>query len=147
MSKDQILENYLNIAAFGHGAYGITATTRCTSTKTPDLTLEEAALLAALPKAPSSFDPVTEEGRPLALERRNWILGEMRRPGKITAEERDAAQAARDHGHRQPDAERLRLDDGTLGLLLRLLRPVVERAGRLRQGHRRAQRPPARAAT
>ena len=50
-----------------------------------DLTLE-AALLAALPKAPSSFDPVTEEGRPLALERRNWILGEMHELGKIDGE-------------------------------------------------------------
>jgi membrane peptidoglycan carboxypeptidase len=95
MSKPQILENYLNIAAFGHGAYGIYAASQVYFNKEPkDLTLEEAALLAALPKAPSSFDPVTEEGRPQALERRNWILGEMAELGKISPEQRDAAMAA-----------------------------------------------------
>ena len=87
-------QNYLNIAAFGHGAYGIYAASQVYFNKEPkDLTLEEAALLAALPKAPSSFDPVTEEGRPQALERRNWILGEMAELGKITPEQRDAAIA------------------------------------------------------
>ena len=39
----------------------------------------------------------------------------MHELGKITAEERDAAQASGDHGHRQPDAERLRLDDDPWG--------------------------------
>jgi membrane peptidoglycan carboxypeptidase len=71
LTKDQILQNYLNIAAFGHGAYGIYAASQVYFNKEPkDLTLEEAALLAGLPKAPSSFDPTTETGLPQALARR-----------------------------------------------------------------------------
>ena len=51
-------ENYLNIAAFGHGAYGIYAASQVYFNKEPkDLTLEEAALLAALPKAPERVRP------------------------------------------------------------------------------------------
>ena len=57
-SKDEILERYLNIAAFGHGAYGIYAASQVYFNKAPkDLTLAEAALLAGLPKAPSRLRP------------------------------------------------------------------------------------------
>src|SRR5690606_33896842 len=94
MTKDEILEGYLNIGAFGHGAYGIYAASQVYFDKEPkDLTLAEAALLAGLPKAPTAFDPVTEEGRPEALKRRNWILSEMADLGMITPEERDEAIA------------------------------------------------------
>ena len=120
MSKNQILENYLNIAAFGHGAYGIYAASQVYFNKEPkDLTLEEAALLAALPKAPSAFDPVTETGRPEALERRNC---DARRDDGARQDHARAARRrhrCRDQGHRQPHAQRLRHDDGrALGLLL-----------------------------
>ena len=58
LTKDQILQNYLNIAAFGHGAYGIYAASQVYFNKEPkDLTLAEAALLAGLPKAPSDVRP------------------------------------------------------------------------------------------
>ncbi|HEX6870807.1 MAG TPA: transglycosylase domain-containing protein, partial [Micromonosporaceae bacterium] len=93
LTKDEILERYLNIAAFGHGAYGIYAASQVYFNKEPkDLKLEEAALLAGLPKAPSEFVPVTETGRPQALARRNYILDEMAELNMITTEQAKAAR-------------------------------------------------------
>jgi membrane peptidoglycan carboxypeptidase len=58
MSKEQILEAYLNVAYFGHRAYGIYAAAEVFFSKLPkDLTLVEAATLAGLVKAPTEFDP------------------------------------------------------------------------------------------
>ena len=60
LNKDQILERYLNIAAYGHGAYGIFAASHVYFEKDPkDLTLGEAALIAGLVKAPGTSDPAT----------------------------------------------------------------------------------------
>ncbi len=95
LTKDQILENYLNIAAFGHGAYGIYAASQVYFNKEPkDLKLEEAALLASLPKAPSEFDPVTEKGRPQALLRRTYVLEQMVELGMVAAADAEVAQKA-----------------------------------------------------
>jgi membrane peptidoglycan carboxypeptidase len=92
ITKDQILQNYLNIAAFGHGAYGIYAASQVYFNKEPkDLTLAEAALLAGLPKAPSELDPVTEPGRKASLERRSYVLRQMVKLGMITQAEADDA--------------------------------------------------------
>ena len=63
MSKDQILENYLNIAAFGHGAI-YAAGQGVLQQRSPDLTLEEAALCRAAQGAELSFDPVTRRAGP-----------------------------------------------------------------------------------
>ena len=66
LTKDQILERYLNMAPFGHGAFGIYAAAEVYFNKSPkDLTLSEAALLAGLVKAPGTDDPMTDEGRPV----------------------------------------------------------------------------------
>jgi len=95
LTKDEILERYLNIAAFGHGAYGIYAASQVYFGKEPkDLKLEEAALLAGLPKAPTTFDPVTETGRPQALARRGYVLNQMLGLKMITQEQYDAAKNA-----------------------------------------------------
>jgi membrane peptidoglycan carboxypeptidase len=92
ISKDQILQNYLNIAAFGHGAYGIYAASQVYFNKEPkDLTLAEAALLAGLPKAPSELDPVTEAGRKASLDRRSYVLRQMAKLGMITQAQADEA--------------------------------------------------------
>jgi membrane peptidoglycan carboxypeptidase len=78
LSKKQILERYLNIAAYGHGAYGIYAASQVYFGKTPkDLTLPEAALLAGLVKAPSAYDPTTSDGKPQAMDRRSYVLDRM----------------------------------------------------------------------
>ena len=80
LSKDQILENYLNIAYFGHKAYGIYAASYAYFDKSPkDLTLEEAAMLAAEVRAPSVYDPSSKDPkeRQAILERRDWVIKRM----------------------------------------------------------------------
>ena len=92
LSKQQILELYLNQIFLGRNAYGVQAAARAYFDKDVDqLTLAESAYLAVLPKAPANYDPVRHPER--ALERRNWVLGEMARNGFITAAQRDAAIA------------------------------------------------------
>ena len=83
LTKEQILELYLNQIFLGRNAYGVQAAARAYFGKDVDeLTVAEAAYLAVLPKAPSNYDPVRRPER--ALERRNWVLGEMRRNDLIT---------------------------------------------------------------
>ncbi len=92
LSKDQILELYLNEIFLGQNAYGVAAAAQRYFGKTlEDLSLGEAAYLAALPKAPSALHPVRERAR--AEARRNYVLREMFENGYITRAERRAAQA------------------------------------------------------
>jgi membrane peptidoglycan carboxypeptidase len=87
LTKPQILERYLNAAPFGNGSYGIYAASQVYFKKQPkDLSIAESALLASMVKAPSGFDPTTVRGYPKALERRNWVIGNMRDLGFITPE-------------------------------------------------------------
>jgi len=93
LTKQQILERYLNIAPFGNGAYGVYAGSQVYFKKKPkDLTVAEAALLAGMVKAPTSFDPTTPSGYPQALDRRNYIIDNMRDLGYLTP---DAATKAK----------------------------------------------------
>src|SRR5688572_17041721 len=83
LSKEQILELYLNQIFLGRNAYGVQAAARAYFDKdVGDLTLAESAYLAVLPKAPANYDPVRRPER--ALERRNWVLSEMARNNFIT---------------------------------------------------------------
>jgi penicillin-binding protein 1A len=92
LSKEQILELYLNQIFLGRNAYGVQAAARAYFDKdVDDLALHEMAYLAILPKAPSNYNPDRFPER--ALARRNWAIGEMERNGFITAAERDAALA------------------------------------------------------
>jgi penicillin-binding protein 1A len=92
LSKEQILELYLNQIFLGRNAYGVQAAARAYFDKdVQDLALHEMAFLSILPKAPSNYSPERRPER--ALARRNWVLGEMERNGFITAAERAAAQA------------------------------------------------------
>src|SRR5688572_24315187 len=93
LSKEQILELYLNQIFLGRNAYGVQAASRAYFDKdVGELTLPEAAYLAVLPKAPSNYDPVRATRR--AINRRNYVLREMVSNGKITAEQMTAAAAA-----------------------------------------------------
>lgn len=93
LSKEQILELYLNSIFLGRNAYGIQAASRAYFDKdVADLTLPEAAYLAVLPKAPSNYDPIRATDR--ALGRRNYVLREMANNGYITEAQRAAAAAA-----------------------------------------------------
>ncbi|MEA3037232.1 MAG: penicillin-binding protein [Sphingomonadales bacterium] len=93
LTKQQILEIYLNQIFLGRNAYGVQAASRAYFDKDVDqLTLPEMAYLAILPKAPNNYDPDTRGER--AVARRNWVLAEMEKNGKISAEQRAEAQAA-----------------------------------------------------
>jgi penicillin-binding protein 1A len=90
-SKDKILELYLNEIYLGIGAYGVAAAGLAYFSKElKDLTVEEAAYLAALPKAPNNYHPFRQKAR--ATERRNWIIGQMAENDYITEEQAAAAK-------------------------------------------------------
>ena len=90
MSKTEILELYLNRIYFGDGAYGVDAAAKAYFGKPASrVSLAQAAVLAALPKAPSRLDPANDLDD--ALDRSKLILGEMRQAGWITpAQQADA---------------------------------------------------------
>lgn len=92
LTKQQILELYLNSIFLGRNAYGVQAASRAYFDKdVGDLSLTEAAYLAVLPKAPSNYDPVRATDK--ALARRNYVLREMANNGYITEAQRAAASA------------------------------------------------------
>lgn len=91
-SKDRILELYLNEIFFGLGAYGVAGAALTYFDKSVnELTLSEAAYLAALPKGPSNYHPFRHADR--AVERRNWVIDQMVENGYATREEGDKAKA------------------------------------------------------
>jgi penicillin-binding protein 1A len=86
IDKDKILELYLNQIYLGSGAYGVAAASQNYFNKSIDeLTIEENALLATLPKAPSKLDP--RKNIEKAKERRDWVIGRMLKEGFITEQE------------------------------------------------------------
>ena len=91
-SKDRILELYLNQIYLGNGAHGVeTAAQRYFGKSARDLNLAEAATLAALPKAPSRYDPRRFPDR--AVQRRNTIIELMRKDGLVSDADASLARA------------------------------------------------------
>jgi len=91
-TKQQIFTLYANQIFLGHGVYGFEAGAQYYFHKhAKDLKLEEAALLAGLPKAPVFYSPITYPDR--ALKRRNLVINNMLEDGKITAEEAGRAKS------------------------------------------------------
>jgi penicillin-binding protein 1A len=85
LDKNRILELYLNQIYFGGYAYGIAAAAEQYFGKTPaDLSVAEAAYLAALPKAPNHYRLDLPHNRERAKERRDWVLTRMADDGLIT---------------------------------------------------------------
>lgn len=104
-SKDEILELYLNNVYFGGGAYGVEAAARNYFRKPArDLTLAQAALLAALPKSPSIYNPRRSAER--AKRRRDLVVTLMAQQGKLTAEQASRAKRERISVRRDPPARR-----------------------------------------
>jgi penicillin-binding protein 1A len=92
LSKDEILELYMNQIYLGQRAYGFASASEIYFGKPlADITLAEAAMLAGLPKAPSTFNPIANPKR--ALERQQYIIDRMLVNGFITTEQHDAAKA------------------------------------------------------
>ncbi len=92
LTKQQILELYLNEIYLGRNAYGVQAAAQAYFGKDVDqLALNEIAYLAILPKGPGNYRPEDNEQR--AIERRNWALGEMLSNGWIGESQFQAARA------------------------------------------------------
>ncbi len=90
-SKQKILELYLNEIYLGFGAYGIAAASLLYFDKSVhELTIAEAAYLAALPKGPNNYNPFRRHDE--AVARRNYVIDRMAEDGYITA---DAAEKAK----------------------------------------------------
>lgn len=92
LTKDEILNRYLNISYYGARAYGVEAASqRYFSKKAKDLELVEAATLAGIVQQPSRFDPTRNPG--LSQARRDVVLNRMAELGDITIEEAREAKA------------------------------------------------------
>jgi penicillin-binding protein 1A len=90
-SKDKILELYLNEIYLGLGAYGVAAASLVYFDKSVnELTISEAAYLAALPKAPAALHPVRNRDR--AIERRNYVVDRLVENGWIKQADADKAR-------------------------------------------------------
>ena len=92
LSKEQILEVYMNQIYLGQRAYGFASASEIYFGKPiKDITIAEAAMLAGLPKAPSAYNPIVNPKR--ATERQQHIIDRMLANGFITSEQHDAAKA------------------------------------------------------
>ena len=93
LSKDRILELYLNEIYLGFGSYGAAAAALNYFDKSLDeLTLEDSAFLAALPKAPNNYHPIRKHLA--AVNRRNWVIGQMLANDFVTEAAAQVARAA-----------------------------------------------------
>ncbi len=121
LSKDQILELYLNLIYLGNGMNGVEAASRDLFGKhVQDLTVSEGAMLAALPKGPSAYTPREHYER--GLRRRNLVLGLMAQAGYLSPDE-----AARAQGVKLQIAEdEWRPDTGTEPLALDAVRVFID---------------------
>ncbi|XQE66718.1 penicillin-binding protein 1A [Pseudomonas sp. P3C3] len=92
LSKNEILELYVNKIYLGNRAYGVEAAAQVYYGKSiRDLSLAQLAMIAGLPKAPSRYNPLVNPQR--SMERRDWILGRMYKLGAIDKARYDAALA------------------------------------------------------
>ncbi len=92
LSKDEILERYLNIIYFGRGCYGVQAAAQCyfNQKDLSKLTPSQAAYLAGIINGPELYD--SKGGRPAALARWNYVMDGMAASGSITPQQRAAAK-------------------------------------------------------
>lgn len=124
LTKDQILELYLNKMFLGHRSYGVGAAAAYYYGKTLDqLTVAECALIASTFQLPSAVNPINNPAR--AIARRNWVLSEMLRHQYITKAEYQQAIAEPNHAyaHEQP----IEVDAPYLAEMVR--RQVLDRLG------------------
>ena len=96
ISKDEILEMYLNSVYLGSGTYGVLSASKTYFNKNlNELTLAEAALIAGLPQAPSVYSPLQNPN--MAIQRRNQVLRRLYKTGYITKKQNEKAKAEELH--------------------------------------------------
>jgi membrane peptidoglycan carboxypeptidase len=94
LSKEQILEGYLNMAPFGNGTYGVHTASRLYFGKLPSqLTIAEAATLAGIVKSPTEYNPFERDGATRTRERRDWVIDQMVVTGAITSQQAGEAKS------------------------------------------------------
>ncbi len=124
LSKDQILELYLNKMFLGHRSYGVGAASEYYYGKTLDqLSVAECALIASTFQLPSVVNPINSPKR--AIARRNWVLGEMLRHGYVTRPVYE--QAVAEINHAAPHEQPIEVDAPYLAEMVR--RQVLDRFG------------------
>ncbi len=124
LSKDQILELYLNKMFLGHRSYGVAAAAEYYYGKTLDqLTVAECALIASTFQLPSVVNPINNPKR--AIGRRNWVLSEMLRHDYITKPVYEQAIAEPNHAY--PHEQPVEVDAPYLAEMVR--RQVLDRFG------------------
>ena len=124
LTKDQILELYLNKMFLGHRSYGVAAAAEYYYGKTLDqLTVAECALIASTFQLPSVVNPINGQKR--AIARRNWVLGEMLRHDYITKAVYEQAIAEPNHAY--PHEQPIEVDAPYLAEMVR--RQVLDRFG------------------
>ncbi|MFC5437371.1 penicillin-binding protein 1A [Rhodanobacter umsongensis] len=124
LSKDQILELYLNKMFLGHRSYGVAAAAEYYYGKTLDqLTVAECALIASTFQLPSAVNPINNPKR--AIARRNWVLGEMLRHDYITKPVYQQSIAEPNHAY--PHEQAIEVDAPYLAEMVR--RQVLDRFG------------------
>ncbi len=124
LSKDQILELYLNKMFLGHRSYGVGAAAAYYYGKTLDqLTVAECALIASTFQLPSAVNPINSPAR--AIARRNWVLGEMLQHQYIT--KAVYQQAIAEPNHAYPHEQPIEVDAPYLAEMVR--RQVLDRLG------------------
>lgn len=124
-SKDRILELYLNEIYLGQGAYGVAAAAQALfNRRLSELSPAQCAMLAALPKSPSNYNPFRFPDA--ALARRNWVIGRMQETGLIDAA---TAQAALAEPLAPAAASRPDLADGSDWFAEEVRRQLIARFG------------------
>ncbi|TAM61987.1 MAG: penicillin-binding protein 1A [Rhodanobacter sp.] len=124
LTKDQILELYLNKMFLGHRSYGVAAAASYYYGKTLDqLTIAECAMIASSFQLPSLVNPINNPKRGMA--RRNWVIGEMLRHGYITKAQYEQAIAEPNHAY--PHEQPIQVDAPYLAEMVR--RQVLDRFG------------------
>jgi penicillin-binding protein 1A len=109
LSKDRILEIYLNEIFLGNHSYGVAAAALNYFNKSLDeLTVAEAAYLAALPKGPNNYNPVRDHDA--AIARRNWVISRMAANGYLSPDEEKMAQAEPLEMHQRDQGESVTAD-------------------------------------
>jgi penicillin-binding protein 1A len=108
-TKDRILELYMNEIYLGYGSYGVAAAALNYFNKSLDeLTIAEAAYLAALPKAPNNYHPINKHDA--AVARRDWVITRMLEDGWITPEQAAEATAEPLEVRERGETETVRAD-------------------------------------